>query len=160
MAALQNEPRAALDASHLSERSFWDALERYDGPLIASHSNARRFVDHERHLTDAQIRALGERGGVIGTVMYNAFLAEGWRRGDARPGLETIVRNMTYVADLIGWERVGIGSDFDGGFGAGETPAPLDSPADLRLLKGVLPQSAFPGVLGTNWLRWLETWLP
>ncbi|XOB97751.1 dipeptidase [Deinococcota bacterium DY0809b] len=160
MAALQDEPRVALDASHLSERSFWEALEHYDGPLLASHSNARRFVDHERHLTDAMIRAIGERGGVIGTVLYNAFLQEGWRRGDARPGLEAIVRNMTYVADLIGWKRVGIGSDFDGGFGAHELPEPLDRPADLRRLVEVLPADAFPGVLGENWLRWLRNWMP
>ena len=160
MAALQDDPRVALDASHLSERSFWEALERYDGPLLASHSNARRFVDHERHLTDAMIRAIGERGGVIGTVLYNAFLQEGWRRGDARPGLEAIVQNMSYVAGLIGWEHVGIGSDFDGGFGARELPEPLDRPADLRRLEEVLPAGAFPGVLGGNWLRWLRAWLP
>ncbi|HGY09772.1 MAG TPA: peptidase M19 [Oceanithermus profundus] len=160
MAAMQEEPRVALDASHLSERSFWEALERYDGPLLASHANARRFVDHERHLSDAMIRALGERGGVIGTVFYNAFLVEGWRRGDARPGLEAVVRHMAHVAELIGWEHVGIGSDFDGGFGARETPAPLGRPADLRLLRDELAADTYTGVIGENWLGWLRAWLP
>ncbi len=160
MAALQDEPRVALDASHLSERSFWDAVERYDGPMLASHSNARRYVDHERHLTDAMIRAIGERGGVIGTVLYNAFLQSGWQRGNERPGLDIIIRNIAHIADLIGWERVGIGSDFDGGFGARELPEPLDRPADLRRLEDVLPAGVFPGVLGENWLRWLRGWLP
>ncbi|WP_457632729.1 dipeptidase [Oceanithermus desulfurans] len=160
MAALQDEPRVALDASHLSEPSFWEALELYDGPLLASHSNARRFVDHERHLSDAMIRALGERGGVIGTVLYNAFLVAGWQRGDARPGLEAALRHMAHVAELIGWEHVGIGSDFDGGFGARELPEPLDRPADLRRLEEVLPAGVFPGVLGGHWLAWLRRWLP
>ena len=158
--ALQDEPRVALDASHLSERSFWDAVELYSGPLLASHSNVRRYVDHERHLTDAMIRAIGERGGVIGTVLYNAFLQAGWQRGSERPGLNIITRNMAHVANLIGWERVGIGSDFDGGFGARELPEPLDRPADLRRLEGVLPPGTFADVLGENWLRWLRSWLP
>ena len=160
MAAMQKEPRVALDASHLSEQSFWEAVELYDGPLLASHSNARRFVNNERHLTDEMIAKIGERDGVIGTVLYNAFLVEGWQRGDERPGLEAIERNMAHVAKLIGWERVGIGSDFDGGFGARETPAPIDRPADLRRLEKVLPSGTFPGVIGGNWLRWLQSWLP
>ncbi|WP_457636599.1 dipeptidase [Oceanithermus sp.] len=160
MAALQNEPRVSLDASHLSERSFWDAVELYDGPLLASHSNSRRFVNSERHLTDEMIRAIGERGGVIGTVLYNAFLVEGWQRGDPRPGLEVVTSNMEHVAGLIGWQSVGIGSDFDGGFGARETPEPIDKPADLRLLEQLLPAGTFPGVLGGNWINWLRSWLP
>jgi len=160
MAAMQTEPRVALDVSHLSERSFWDAAELHDGPILASHSNARRFVDHERHLTDEMIREIGARGGVIGTVLYNAFLQDGWLRGDERPGLEIITRNMTHVAGLIGWDKVGIGSDFDGGFGAGELPRPLDRPADLRRLESELPAGTFPGVIGGNWLAWLRSWLP
>lgn len=160
MAALQDDPRVALDASHLSERSFWEALDRYQGPLLASHSNARRFVNRERHLSDAMIRALGERGGVVGTVLYNAFLQEGWQRGDPRPMLEIAVKHMGHVAGLIGWDRVGIGSDFDGGFGAQELPEPLGRPADLRLLERVLPEGVFAGVLGENWLSWLRSWLP
>ena len=159
MAALEDEPRVALDASHLSERAFWEALERYEGPVLASHSNARRFVNEERHLTDDMIRAVGARNGVVGTVLYNAFLQAGWQRGDARPDLEVAVRNMAHVADLIGWERVGIGSDFDGGFGARELPEPLDRPADLRRLEPALPPGTFAGVLGENWLRWLRGWL-
>ncbi|WP_456411627.1 dipeptidase [Oceanithermus sp.] len=160
MAALEDEPRVALDTSHLSERAFWEALEHYEGPVLASHSNARRFVDEERHLTDDMIRAIGARSGVVGTVLYNAFLQAGWQRGDARPGLEVVVRDMVHVADLIGWERVGIGSDFDGGFGARELPEPLDRPVDLRRLEPALPPGTFAGVLGENWLRWLRGWLP
>jgi membrane dipeptidase len=67
---------------------------------------------------------------------------------------------MAHVAGLIGWERVGIGSDFDGGFGTLETPAPLDRPADLRRLEELLPQGRFAGVLGGHWLAWLRRWLP
>ncbi|WP_457630612.1 dipeptidase [Oceanithermus sp.] len=160
VAAMSSEPRVALDASHLSERSFWEAVEVYQGPLLASHSNARRFVSGERHLTDAMIREIGRRDGVVGAVLYNAFLVEGWRRGDPRPGFEVLVRHMAHVASLIGWERVGIGSDFDGGFGTLETPAPLDGPADLRRLQDHLPAGAFAGVIGGNWLRWLRSWLP
>jgi len=97
---------------------------------------------------------------VIGTVLYNAFLQSGWQRGNERPGLDIIIRNIAHIADWIGWERVGIGSDFDGGFGARELPEPLDRPADLRRLEDVLPAGVFPGVLGENWLRWLRGWLP
>ncbi len=72
-----------LDTSHMAEQAFFQALDQYDGPIIASHSNPRALSDDsDRHLSDAMIDALLGRGAVIGTVLYNKFLLRGWNQGD------------------------------------------------------------------------------
>ncbi len=99
------------------------------------------LVPGERQLSDPMLRALGERGGIVGTVLYNPFLVAGWRKGDPRPGLEAVARHMAHVAGLVGWERVGLGSDLDGGdplpLGPARGPlAPREVPAPGGLSRG------------------------
>jgi membrane dipeptidase len=158
----------ALDTSHMAEESFWQALRLFNGPVIASHSNCRRIVPTDRQLTDEMIRAIVDRDGVVGVVLYNRFLDGTWpadgRKADVR--LEAVVRHIDHICELARDARhVGIGSDMDGGFGVEGIPAELDSSADLPLIGQALVSAGWStaeaqGVLGGNWLRWLETTLP
>ncbi len=132
---------AMLDVSHMAEVAFFEALDLYDGVVIASHSNPRKFRDTDRHLSDGMIRLLAERDGVMGTVLYNRFLSPTWTKGDAKSEvtLHTVADVIDYVCQLTGSAaHVGIGSDFDGGFGYQSIPHELDTTADLLLLGDVL----------------------
>jgi membrane dipeptidase len=174
-----------LDVSHMAEQSFWDAMELDAMPTMASHSNARALVRNrgplltdDRHLSDEMIRAIGERDGVIGLNLFNGFLVPEWEAASAgrmltrvlfrRPfvpvdctvTLDAVRAHAERIAGLIGWERVGIGSDLDGGLGVDETPAELQTAADLALVGGVAPAQARDGVLGGNWIRFLRGALP
>jgi membrane dipeptidase len=95
-----------VDVSHLNEAGFWDVMEYADGPVVASHSNARALYDHPRNLTDEQIEAVGETGGVVGINALDAYLAE----GDAT--LDDVLDHVERVVDLVGVEGVGFGFDF------------------------------------------------
>jgi len=156
-----DEQGLALDFSHMDEQAFWEALEVFRGPVCATHSNPRALLGGEglefsnRHLSDAMIQAIGARGGVIGTVLFNFFLDHTWKRGMARTKLEVVGKHMAYTAGLIGWDKVGLGSDFDGGFSMDENPLGLDTPADLQKIAALVPKPYQRSVLGENWLRWL-----
>jgi membrane dipeptidase len=152
-----------LDVSHQSWEAFWDSLEVGVHRVIASHSNpfALRATTN-RHLSDAMIRAIAARDGMVGVVLLNSFLEPRWVRDDRRTPvtLDNQVRHhLEYYADLIGWDRVGIGSDLDGGFGSLETPG-LDTIADLVKIGEVVPKEARAGVLGGNWIEFLRRALP
>lgn len=158
-----------LDTSHLAEESFFEALDLFDGVVIASHSNVRARVPTDRHLSDAMIRALIQRDGVIGLVLYNQFLVPQWRESGAQKEkvtLSCVVDHLKYICDLAGSVRhCGIGSDFDGGFGMEATPQEIDTVADLQRLGDVLADAGFKdeeirAVLGENWLRVLRRGLP
>ena len=137
------EARVVLDVSHLAEESFWNALELGPDHVIASHSNARTFVPTDRHLSDAMIRALGAKGGVMGLVIANVFLnadttAES-SKGDTT--LASVARHAEHVAGLIGWDKVAVGTDFDGGFGVADVPAELTRAADFARLGDAVPEA-------------------
>ena len=130
-----------LDISHLSEESFWEAIERFHGVVIASHSNCRALVPGDRHLTDEMIRAIAERDGVIGTVMANPFLVADWGKEDhvVPVTLADVIRHIDHICQVTGTTRhSAIGSDFDGGFGVESTPVEFDSVADLAKLADAL----------------------
>jgi membrane dipeptidase len=152
----------ALDFSHMDEEAFWQAIDVFKGPVCATHANPRILLGGDgleysnRHLSDAMLQAIGARGGMVGTVLFNFFLDHTWTRGMPRVTLDTVAKHMQHVAGLIGWDKLGIGSDFDGGFGKNENPLGIDSPADLASLLAVLPKEAQAGVGGKNWLGWLE----
>ena len=157
-----------LDTSHMAEQSFFDALERFNGAVIASHSNCRAFVNTDRQLSDEMIRQIVERDGVIGAVMYNNFIQEGWdktARKDA-VALADVVKHTRRVCDLAGDARhAGIGSDFDGGFGMESVPREIDTAADLQKFADALSAASFSdediaNVLGGNWIRLLRRALP
>jgi membrane dipeptidase len=151
-----------LDASHQSWEAFWDSLDLGVQRIIATHSNpfALRPTTN-RHLTDAMIREIGARDGMVGVVLLNSFLEPRWTREDRRVPvtLERVKLHFEHIAALIGWDRVGIGSDLDGGFGSLETPG-LETIADLRRIGEIVPEQARDGVLGGNWLEWLRRNLP
>lgn len=147
-----------LDVSHLAEESFWDAMTLEPDRVIASHSNARAITPGDRHLSDAMIRAIGAKEGIVGTVLGNAFVKPG--SGAEFVTLADVRRHTDHIANLIGWDRVAIGSDFDGGFGLQETPRAITRGADFAKLGRLAPLDARAGVLGGNWLRFLRQALP
>lgn len=157
-----------LDLSHLAEEACLQALDRYQGTIIASHSNPRRFRESDRHLTDTMIRQLAERDGVIGIVLYNAFLSNDWRKGDRKSDvpLEVVIDAMDYVCQLTGNSaHVAIGSDFDGGFGRESIPDGLDTVTDLLSIGAALRSRGYAeadieAILSGNMLRKLRQALP
>lgn len=150
------------DISHLAEEGVWQGLDRGCPRVCASHATARAITPTDRHLSDPVIRALGERGGVIGLVLYNAFLDPGWRADKTiRVTLEEHVRkHAEYLAKIAGWEHVGIGSDLDGGFGLDASPIEIDSVADFYRIGTVVPTDVAARILGANWLDFLRRSLP
>lgn len=156
-----------LDISHLAEASFWQAMERFSGPVVASHANCRAFVPTDRQLTDEMIREIARRDGVIGTVLANRFLVAEWTPDAGQPvTLEAVIQHMDHICQLTGSAaHCAIGSDFDGGFGVETTPLELDSVADLGKIGEAFTARGYSaedvaGVLGGNWLRVLQRDLP
>lgn len=163
--------RLILDISHMAEESFWQALDHFHGPVIASHSNCRAFVSApvaDRHLSDEMLRALIERDAVIGAVLLNGFIVPNYQRGQAKAlvGLEHLIRHIDHICQLAGNTRhVAIGSDLDGGFGSENLPYELDSVADLPRIGTALDHAGYSqadiaAIMGGNWLRILEENLP
>jgi len=169
---VMNDLGMMLDLSHMAEQAYFEALDRFPGAIIASHSNARALLDGspvpDRHLSDAMICRLVERDGVIGVVPYNRFLKGGWLPEDGRAvvTLEQVIRQIDYICQLAGDAlHAGLGSDFDGGFGLNQLPNGLDSIADLRSIGESLARSGYQpvdveAILSGNWLRMLRRGLP
>lgn len=108
--ARMDELGMIVDTSHLSEGGFWDIVKHGRKPFIASHSCCRALCGHRRNLTDEQLRALGEKGGVCGVNFCTGFLKN--EEGLTTP--EDLVRHMKHIADKAGMDAVALGSDFDG----------------------------------------------
>lgn len=157
-----------LDVSHLAEEAFWQAVDRYDGLVVATHANPRTLVPTPRHLSDPMIRALAQREGVIGIVPCNRFLKADWIPSDGKEAvtLQDIVAAVDHICQVVGdAAHVGLGSDFDGGFGAEATPAEIETVADLRKIAEALAERGYSeadvaAVMGENWLRVLRQALP
>ncbi len=157
-----------LDTSHMAEQSFFEALDIFHGTVIASHSNCRAFVDTDRQLSDEMIRSVVARDGVIGIVVYNRFLKAGWDKGSLKEAvtLADVVQHIQHMCDLAGDTRhVGIGTDFDGGFGVESAPLEIDTVADLGKVGDALAAASFSdqdiaNILGENWIRLLRRGLP
>lgn len=158
-----------LDLSHLAEYAYKEALENYPGPVLASHSNPRHFVNTDRHLSDDMIRRLAERDGVMGIVPFNEFLVLGWKTGRDRKhavGVNRVLDMIDHVCQITGSaDHVGLGTDWDGGFGWESIPAEFDSHLDLWRMNEWLAQRGFDAVdidkiLSGNFLRVLKKGLP
>jgi membrane dipeptidase len=155
---------AMLDLSHLSEHAYLEAVDTYDGVMIASHCNPRKFCNTDRHLSDMMIERLAARDGVTGIVPYNRFLSNTWKKGDPRSDipLSVVVDAIDYVCQFTGSAaHVGIGSDFDGGFGVESIPDGLDSTGDLLSIGPALRARGYgeedtAAILGGNMLRKLR----
>ncbi|MFK7601650.1 dipeptidase [Deinococcus sp. SM5_A1] len=145
----------ALDASHLDDAAFWDAAEI--GPrMIASHSNSRTLVPGNRHLSDEMARAIAKRGGVIGLVFLSSFIKQGAEHGATQGDLAAHAR---HYAELVGWDRVALGSDMDGGFGSEKTPVGIGRYSELPRFLDEVPEEHRAAVAANNWLRWLMAYL-
>jgi len=156
-----------LDATHLCDLAFWDALDLFQGPVWASHNNCRALVDHNRQFSDDMIKALIARGAVIGGVFDAWMLSPGWIRGKSTPKernvtLATLLDHMDHICQLAGnADHIGIGSDLDGAFGKEQCPSDLDSIADLQKIPTLLQQRGYSPVdiekvMHGNWLRFLK----
>jgi membrane dipeptidase len=166
--ALMAELGVGLDLSHMAEEAALEALDRFEGVLMASHSNPREILPSDRHLSDALIQGLAEREGVMGIVLFNGFLQRGWRTGDhkERVTLDDVVQAIDYVCQRVGdAAHVALGSDFDGGFGSESAPAGIDTVADLLKVATALEEHGFEAqhvaaIMGGNWIRLLHRLLP
>src|SRR5213078_4426149 len=129
-----------LDVTHLCDDCFWEALDLFGGRMWASHQNCRALVPHNRQFSDEQIKAIVERGAVIGAALDAWMLVPGWVRKKTTPEsagltMEKIVEHIDHVCQIAGNARhSGIGSDLDGAFGREQSPADLDTIADLSRL--------------------------
>ena len=103
-----NELKMIIDVSHINEKGFWDIVELSDMPIIATHSNARALCNHQRNLTDQQIKAIGLKGGLIGLNAARHFISDIEEECTAY----TLAKHGKYIADLIGVDHVAIGFDY------------------------------------------------
>jgi len=147
-----------IDVSHLNEAGFWELAAMELGPIVASHSAAHALCAASRNLTDAQLDAIGESGGVVGIVFACPFLREDFA-DDADTPIELITRHARYVADRIGVEHVALGSDFDGA----TIPAPVGDAAGMPRVLAALEAAGFDSadvaaVAWDNWRRVFATW--
>ena len=160
-----------LDVTHLCDQSFWEAIDHFDGPTWASHSNCRALVPEERQFSDEQLRVLIDRGAVIGSVLDAWMMVPGWIRGKTQPEeagikLSHAVDHIDHVCQLAGNARhAALGSDLDGGFGLEQCPADLDTIADLQRVAELLAQRGYNQadialIMHGNWIRFLAAALP
>ncbi len=163
--AAMAEYNLLADLSHLWEDAAHAVLDRYPGPIVASHANPRAFVDSPRQLSDRLIERIAERDGVIGVVPYNRMLKPGWNENEPRLPLRRVVEIIDYVCQLLGdADHVGIGSDFDGGLGRESVPHEIETIRDLNKIAPLLQERGYDedsiaNILHANWLRQMRTTL-
>lgn len=157
-----------LDATHLNDECFREAMDIFNGPVWASHNNCRKFVPHHRQYDDEQIKILIERKAVIGVAFDAWMLVPDWQRGKSTPestgvSLAHVFRNIDHICQIAGnSEHVAIGSDLDGAFGKEQSPVDIDTIADLQKLPSILKnhgykQSDIENIMNGNWIRFLRT---
>ena len=156
-----------LDATHLCDDSFWEALNCFSGAVWASHSNCRSLVPHNRQFSDEQLKVLLERGAVIGAALDAWMMVPGWVRGKTTPTragltLDRIVEHIDHICQLAGNSRhCGIGTDLDGAFGREQCPADVDTIADITRLDSHLRARGFQtedveNIFSGNFIRFLK----
>jgi membrane dipeptidase len=156
-----------LDATHLCDESFWEALDHFQGHIWASHNNCRALVDHNRQFSDDMIRELVRRDAVIGAPLDAWMMVPGWERGKSDPKtmnctLENMIDHMDHICQIAGnAQHIAIGTDLDGAFGKEQSPYDLDTIADLQTVPALLRKRGYAegdieGVMHGNWLRFLR----
>ena len=156
-----------LDATHLCDDSFWEALEHFRGAVWASHNNCRTLVNHNRQFSDDQIKELIRRGAVIGGVLDAWMMVPGWERRVSDPkemncNLEVVIDHMDHICQIAGNAlHIGIGSDLDGGYGKEQSPYDIDTIADLQRIPELLAKRGYSeedilNVTHGNWLRFIK----
>jgi membrane dipeptidase len=154
-----DERGIAIDLSHLNEKGFWDVAKLSRKPLIATHSNAHAVCPHSRNLTDKQLGAIGESGGMVGLNFATSFLnPDGRRRADTP--LDVILRHLDHLIAKVGIDHIGLGSDFDGAM----VPDAIHDVAGLPKLLAAMRRHGYDDatlakLTHGNWLAVLErTW--
>lgn len=156
-----------LDATHLCDDSFWEALDHFNGPIWASHNNCRELVNHNRQFSDEQIKALIDRGAVIGGALDAWMMVPDWVRGQSDPkamncNLNVVIDHLDHICQIAGnCLHVGIGSDLDGAFGREQCPYDLETIADLQKMERLLKVRGYSdedisNILHGNWIRFLR----
>jgi membrane dipeptidase len=158
-----------LDVTHLSDVSMAQALEYFDGPVLASHHNCRALVPGDRQLGDEQIKRLVSRGAVIGAAFDAWMLYPGWVRGQTQSevvSLEAVADHIDHVCQIAGnTKHAALGTDLDGGYGHEQTPRDLKVYSDLHRLEEILERRGYSGedvdgIFHGNWLRFFGETLP
>lgn len=156
-----------LDATHLCDDAFWDAMNHFNGAIWASHNNCRSLVNHNRQFSDDQIRELIKRNAVIGGALDAWMMVPGWVRGQSTPlqkqcNLEVLVDHLDHICQIAGNAlHIGIGSDLDGAFGKEQCPHDIETIAGLQSLPEILARRGYSptdvqNVMHGNWLRFLR----
>jgi len=156
-----------LDATHLCDDSFWEAMDHFNGYIWASHNNVRALVNHNRQFSDEQIKALIDRGAIIGGALDAWMMVPGWIRGISTPKamhchLEKVIDHLDHICQIAGNAlHVGIGSDLDGAFGKEQCPYDLETIAGLQQLPAMLFRRGYSKqdiahIMHGNWLRFLR----
>lgn len=160
-----------LDTTHLNDANFWEALEIFQGPLWASHQNCRVLAPWNRQFADDQIKAVIDRGGVLGMAFDGIMMVPGWvhhrsKAADFQLKIERICDHIDHICQLAGNARhVGIGTDLDGGFGTEQTPMDMDTIYDLQKIPALLKKRGYKpaeiaGIMSGNFLNFLRKHLP
>jgi len=160
-----------LDVTHLCDEAFWEALEIFQGPVWASHQNCRPLAPWNRQFADDQVRAVIERGGVLGMAFDAIMMVPGWKHLRSKPQdyqlkLVRICEHIDHICQLAGnAKHVGIGTDLDGGYGTEQTPLDLDSIADLQSIPQLLRDRGYTeedieGIMWRNYIDFLRRVLP
>lgn len=156
-----------LDATHLCDDAFWQAMDHFDGPVWASHNNCRALVNHNRQFSDEQIKTLVARDAVIGGALDAWMMVPEWIRGTSTPekmncNLEKIIDHFDHICQTAGNSlHIGIGSDLDGAFGKEQSPYDLDTIVDLSKISLLLKKRGYTNtdienIMHGNWIRFLR----
>jgi membrane dipeptidase len=154
-----NDLKILIDLSHMNEKGFWDIEKLTDAPLVATHSNAHALCASSRNLTDKQLAAIKQSGGIVGVNFATSFLRQDGRRIAETP-LDTVVDHLAYFIDKMGEDCVALGSDFDGA----QMPEEIGTAAGLPNLVAAMRRRQFgetviEKICFENWMRVLaETW--
>ncbi|MDF2190647.1 membrane dipeptidase [Paraflavitalea sp. CAU 1676] len=156
-----------LDATHLCDDAFWDAMEIFRGPVWASHQNCRALVNHNRQFSDDQLKVLIERGAVIGAPLDAWMMVPNWVRQQSTPegmqcNLDVMIDHIDHICQLAGnADHIGIGTDLDGAFGKEQCPYDLETIADLQKLPDLFARRGYvtadiEKIMHGNWLRFIK----
>lgn len=151
-----------VDLSHAGEQTFYDCIRESEKPIVCSHSNCRSLCDHPRNLTDDQMRALAENGGVMQITMYPGFLSDGTSPsplGEDRGGASILdaLAHLKHAISIMGIDHVGIGTDFDGD---GGVPGLRNASEMINLTRFLIKEGytdeEIEKIWGGNWMKLLK----
>jgi len=156
-----------LDATHLCDDAFWQAMDHFHGHVWASHNMCRSIVNHNRQFSDEMIKVLIERGAVIGAAFDAWMIVPGWEKGKSQPkelncNIEKIIDHIDHICQLAGNAlHIGIGSDLDGAFGKEQCPYDIETIADLQTIPSLLKKRGYAdsdveNIMHKNWINFLR----